>query len=151
MAALTALKGKDLGTTKVAVEWGPVKAFAAAVTDTSPEHQARDAVVPPTFPFAWSFWGTLEGGTEGLPISDLRGKGRMILHGEQEFAWHRPARVGDVLQGSARVSDVYEKETSSALMEFYVLETAWTDAATGDPVVDARFTLIIRDTNGKAR
>ena len=149
MAALTTLKGKELGTTKVVVEWGPVKAFAQAVTDKSPEYQARDAVVPPTFPFSWSFWGTIEGRTEGLPIENLRGKGRMILHGEQEFEWYRPARVGDVLQGKARVSDVYEKDTKSALMEFYVLETSWSDAGTGDPVVDARFTLIIRDTNGK--
>jgi hypothetical protein len=149
MAAQTALKGTELGSTKVKIEWGPVKAFATAVTDNRPEYQAQDAIVPPTFPFSWSYWGTLEGRTKGLPINDLRGKGRMILHGEQEFEWHSPARVGDVLTGTARVSDVYEKDTSSALMEFYVMETSWKNAETGDPVVDVRFTLIVRDTNGK--
>ena len=149
MAALTELKGNELGSTKVCIEWGPVKSFAAAIKDQSPEYKAADAIVPPTFPFVWGYWGQFEGQSSGLPIDKLRGKGRMILHGEQEFAWHRPARVGDTLEGSARISDVYEKDTSSALMEFYVLETSWKDAATGEPVVDAKFTLIIRDTNGK--
>ncbi len=149
MAALTELKGNELGSTKVCIEWGPVKNFATAIKDASPEYQAPDAIVPPTFPFVWGYWGQLGGRSSGLPIDKLRGKGRMILHGEQEFDWHRPARVGDTLEGSARISDVYEKDTSSALMEFYVMETSWKDAATGEPVVDAKFTLIIRDTNGK--
>jgi hypothetical protein len=34
-------------------------------------------------------------------------------------------------------------------MEFYVMETAWTDAASGEPVCDVRFTLIVRDSNIK--
>jgi hypothetical protein len=150
VAALTELKGKELGSTKVRVERGPVQAFARAVTDDPAKYADADAIVPPTFPFSWSYWGTVDGKTEGLPINDLRGPGRMILHGEQEFEWHRPPRVGDLLEGTARISDVYEKATSSALMEFYVMETSWTDAASGDPVVDARFTLIIRDTSAKS-
>src|SRR2546426_7038231 len=85
MPAMTELKGKELGTTKVRIERGPVQAFARAITD-DPEHYATDdAVVPPTFPFVWGYWGTVEGRTGGLPIEDLRGPGRMILHGEQEF------------------------------------------------------------------
>ena len=149
MSARTDLKGKELGTQTVRIEWGPVKAFAAAVTDTRAEHQAQDAVVPPTFPFAWGYWGTIDGAPSGLPIGELRGPGRMILHGEQEFVYHRHARVGDVLEGTSRISDVYEKDTSSALMEFYVMETSWRDKASGEPVVDSRFTLIVRDTTVK--
>lgn len=151
MAALTELKGNELGTTKVRIESGPVKAFAAAVKDASPQYKQDDAVVPPTFPFSWSYWGTIDGSTKGLPIDKLRGPGRMILHGEQEFVYHRHPRVGDVLEGTARISDVYEKDSSSALMEFYVQETSWKDASTGDPVCDVKFTLIIRDTNGKQK
>ncbi|MBA2283454.1 MAG: MaoC family dehydratase N-terminal domain-containing protein [Actinomycetota bacterium] len=147
MPALTELKGKDMGRQRVRIEWGPAKTFAVAVTDSSPEHQAEDAIVPPTFPFAWGYWGTLEGRAGGLPIEQLRGPGRMILHGEQEFEYHRHARVGDVLEGTARIADVYERDTGSATMEFYVLETSWTDASSGEPVVDARFTLIVRAKN----
>jgi hypothetical protein len=149
MAAMTELKGTELGSTTVKIESGPVKAFAKAITDADAGYQADGAIVPPTFPFVWGYWGTIDGGSTGLPIDKLRGKGRMILHGEQEFDWHRNAHVGDVLEGTARISDVYEKDTSSALMEFYVLETSWKDASSGEPVVDVKFTLIIRDTGVK--
>ena len=143
---MTELKGSELGSTKVRVESGPVRVFANAVKDPSPEYAGDDALVPPTFPFSWSYWGTIEGSTKGLPIDKLRGPGRMILHGEQEFVYHRQPKVGDILEGTARISDVYEKDSSSALMEFYVQETSWKDASTGAPVCDVKFTLIVRDT-----
>jgi hypothetical protein len=146
---MTELQGTELGTTKVQIEHGPVRIFANAVTDASPEYVEADAVVPPTFPFSWSYWGTLGGNTKGLPIDKLRGLGRSILHGEQEFIYYRHPKVGDVLEGNSRISDVYEKQTSSALMEFYVQETSWKDASSGDPVCDVKFTLIVRDTNQK--
>jgi len=149
VAALTELRGTDLGTTKVRIEHGPVRIFAAAVTDSSPEYQEPDAVVPPTFPFSWAYWGTIGGATKGLPIDKLRGAGRMILHGEQEFIYHRHPKAGDELEGNVRISDVYEKATASALMGFYVMETSWKDATSGDPVCDVKFTLIVRDTNIK--
>ena len=151
MGAMTELKGNELGVTKVKIESGPVRAFATAVKDNSPDYRNDDAIVPPTFPFSWSYWGTIDGSTKGLPIDKLRGPGRMILHGEQEFHWHRNAHVGDVLEGTSRISDVYEKDTSSALMEFYVQETSWKDASTGEPVCDVKFTLIIRDTGVKQK
>jgi hypothetical protein len=148
---MTELKGTDLGSTKVRIESGPVRVFASAVKDSSPQYRDDDAVVPPTFPFSWSYWGTIEGSTKGLPIEKLRGPGRMILHGEQEFVYHRHPKVGDVLEGTVRISDVYEKDSSSARMEFYVQETSWKDASSGDPVCDVKFTLIVRDTNGKSK
>jgi hydroxyacyl-ACP dehydratase HTD2-like protein with hotdog domain len=74
---------------------------------------------------------------------ELRGKGRMILHGEQEFDYTRPPQVGETLTGTGRIAEVYERETGSAVMEFYVREMDWRDAA-GEPVVTERFTLIVR-------
>ena len=82
-------------------------------------------------------------GAAGLPIEKLRGPGRMILHGEQAFDFHRPPLVGETLTGTGRISDVYEKDTSSATMEFYVREMDWVDAA-GEPVLTETFTLIVR-------
>ena len=145
--ALTELKGTELGTQTARIEQGPVRAFAAAVKDDPGHFTGPDAPVPPTFPFVMSYWGSMgTGGAAGLPIEKLRGPGRMILHGEQEFVYHRQPKVGDVLEGTARISDVYEKDSSSALMEFYVQETSWKDASTGEPVCDVKFTLIVRDT-----
>jgi hypothetical protein len=147
MPALTELAGQDLGTQRVEIERGPVRVFAAAVTDANPAYRDDAAPVPPTFPFVMSYWGSLgQGGAAGLPIEKLRGPGRMLLHGEQEFEYHRWPRAGDVLEGTTRVSDVYEKPGGSGSMEFYVTETEWRDT-TGEPVVTSRFTLIVRVRN----
>jgi len=141
--ALDELKGKQLGSQTVVVEAAPVPVFATAIGEDPEAFRGAGAPVPPTYPFSWTYWGRREGEVEGLPILELRKRG-MILHGEQEFAYARWPRVGDVLVGRRVIADVYEKETSSATMEFYVMETTWTDAESGDPVVTDRFTLIVR-------
>ena len=113
--ALTELKGQTTGTQKVVIERGPVRVFADALMDDDPAYRGDPAPVPPTFPFVMSYWGSLgEGGAAGLPIEKLRGKGRAILHGEQAFEYHRWPKVGDVLEGTTVVTDVYEKERSTA-------------------------------------
>jgi hypothetical protein len=145
--ALTELKGKPLGTQRVVIERGPVKVFAQALLDEDSVYTGEAAPVPPTFPFVMPYWGSMgQGGAAGLPIESLRGKGRAILHGEQEFEFHdgRWPHAGDTLVGDGVISDVYEKERSDGgKLEFYVTETTWKDAATGDPVVTSKFTLTI--------
>jgi hypothetical protein len=145
--ALTELEGRDLGTQRVVIERGPVRVFAEALLDDDPAYRDEAAPVPPTFPFVMPYWGSMgEGGAAGLPIEELRGPGRTILHGEQEFEFHdgRWPHVGDVLVGEGRVSQVYEKERKDGgKLEFYVTETTWSDEQSGDPVVTSRFTLTI--------
>jgi len=143
--ALTELKGQQTGSQKVRIERGPVRVFAQSLLDDDPVYDGDDAPVPPTFPFVMPFWGSLgQGGAAGLPIEKLRGKGRAILHGEQGFEFTRYPRVGDVLDGVTTVTDVYEKERSNGgKLEFYVTETVWTDAGSGDPVCTSTFTLVI--------
>jgi N-terminal half of MaoC dehydratase len=143
--ALTELKGQETGTQKVVIERGPVRVFAQALGDDDDVYSGEDALVPPTFPFVMSYWGSLgTGGAAGLPIDRLRGPGRAILHGEQAFEYQRWPKVGDVLEGTTVISDVYEKERSNGgKLEFYVTETDWKDATSGDPVVKSIFTLVI--------
>ena len=143
--ALTELKGQETGTQKVVIERGPVRVFAEALGDDDDVYSGDDALVPPTFPFVMSYWGSLgTGGAAGLPIDRLRGPGRAILHGEQAFEYERWPKVGDVLEGTTVISDVYEKERSNGgKLEFYVTETDWKDATSGDPVVKSIFTLVI--------
>ena len=143
--ALTELKGQETGTQKVAIERGPVRVFAEALGDTDEVYSGEDALVPPTFPFVMSYWGSLgTGGAAGLPIDRLRGPGRAILHGEQAFEYHRWPKVGDVLEGTTVITDVYEKERSNGgKLEFYVTETDWKDSTSGEPVVKSIFTLVI--------
>ena len=86
--ALTELKGQETGTQKVVIERGPVRVFAQALGDDDAVYSGEDALVPPTFPFVMSYWGSLgTGGAAGLPIDRLRGPGRAILHGEQAFEY----------------------------------------------------------------
>jgi N-terminal half of MaoC dehydratase len=146
--ALTELIGTELGTQTITIEQGPVRAFAAAVGDDPAAYTGAGAATPPTWPFSMSYWGSWNGGgAAGLPIDKLRGPGRMILHGEQDFEYRRAPRVGETLTGTGQISDVYEKDTSSATMEFYVREVTWRDAD-GEPVVTERFTLIVRSRKG---
>ena len=143
--ALTELKGQETGTQKVVIERGPVRVFAQALGDDDEVYGGEDALVPPTFPFVMSYWGSLgTGGAARLPIDRLRGPGRAILHGEQAFEYERWPKVGDVLEGTSVITDVYEKERSNGgKLEFYVTETEWKHAESGDPAVTATFTLVI--------
>jgi acyl dehydratase len=163
MAVDTSVIGKPTGAYRVRVERGPVGFFASAVLDDNPIYREPDAAraagfeaipAPPTFSFAMQHMGTIgepqptdpTGGTNPMHtvMGGLYAGGALILHGEQEFEYHRPVFVGDVLLGEGTIVDLYEKETASAVMTFIVIETVWRDEADGDPVVTERFNLIGR-------
>lgn len=163
MAVDTSIIGAPTGAFRVAVERGPVQNFAAALHDDNPVYRRveaahgaglRDIPVPPTFSFAMQHWGTFAEDqpadpTEGRNVmGDVMGElfqqGGIVLHGEQEFRYHRDVCVGDVLVGEGRVTDVYEKDTRGSTMTFLVMETVWRDEATGEPAVTTVFNLIHR-------
>jgi acyl dehydratase len=166
MAVDTSVIGQCTGKWKIVIERGPVANFAKAVKDNSPIYQDVGAAeeagfeaipAPPTFPFAMNNWGAFEelqpddnpavpGGTS--PVMKIMGglmkSGGMILHGEQEFTYHRPLAVGDVLVGEGKVVDLYEKESKGRTMTFLVTENEYRDEKTGEPVVTTRMNLIHR-------
>ena len=154
--------GKPVPPQTVVIERAPVSNFAAAVKDANPVYSdpraaaaaGFDAIpVPPTFPFAWHHWGAFaevqpEGAGATHPmveaIGALMANGGLILHGEQEFIYHRQPLVGDVLTAHGSVRDVYEKTSSSGkTMTFVVTDTQWRDQ-NGTPVVTATMTLLHR-------
>jgi acyl dehydratase len=154
--------GKPTGRSKVVVERGPVSLFAAAVGSTSPIYRDLDAAkaagfdsipAPPTWPFAMEFAGKFDeiqpaDAATGSPLTAALGRlmanGGLILHGEQEFIYHRPIVVGDVLVSEGKVVDAYQKESKGRTMTFFVSETTWNDDKSGEPVVTAIFNLIHR-------
>ena len=163
MAVDTSVIGKPTGAWKITVERGPVSGFAAALLDTNEVYRNAEAAraagfdnipAPPTFTFAMGFWGSFtehqpEDPTGGVnPMHGVMGAlhadGALVLHGEQEFTYHRPVEVGDVLRGEGTVVDIYEKDTDTATMTFIVIRTEWTDAGSGVPVVTEQFNLIAR-------
>jgi acyl dehydratase len=154
--------GKPMSKSKVVVERSAVTNFATAVCDPSPVYRdpraAADAGLtaipaPPTFAFVMQSWGSFPeiqpedvptGNPMGEVLGPLMAKGGLVLHGEQEFEYHRPVYVGDVLSGEGTVVDAYTKESKGKTMTFVVTETVWKDDRTGEPVVTTRFNVIHR-------
>src|SRR5713101_2981331 len=92
--------------------------------------------MPPTFLQVAAFWQD----ADSTPTAhfDLR----RILHGEQEFEFYKPLLVGDVLTGTARIANVYEKEGGrGGKMSFLVMEIEYKNQK-GEKVAIARSTLI---------
>ena len=163
MTVDTSVIGKPTGAAKVIVERGAVSYFASSVKDENPIlHDAGAAEAagfagipaPPTFSFAMNHMGRFAedqppdptGGENPMHkvMGQLFSKGGLVLHGEQEFEYHRPIVVGDVLVSEGKVTDMYERESKGRTMTFIVVETVWRDDATGEPVVTERFNLIHR-------
>jgi hypothetical protein len=158
---LKGIIGKPTGRSRVVVERGPVSHFAAAVGSTSPIYHDLEAAraagfsaipAPPTWPFAMEFSGAFaeiqpkeaEPNPLMAAMGPLMASGGLILHGEQEFVYHRPIEVGDVLLGEGTITDAYQKESKGKTMTFIVTETKWRDEATGEPVVTSIFNVIHR-------
>ncbi len=164
MAVDTSHIGKSTGTSRIATERGPVSNFAKALKDNNPVYHDREAAkaagfaaIPaaPTWGFAMGNWGTFpeqqakqdgEGGPQVMLqiLQSLRDTPGLILHGEQEFEYHRPLVVGDELVGEGRVVDIYQKDSKGKTMTFIVTENVYKDSASGEPVLTTRMNLIHR-------
>jgi hypothetical protein len=156
MSVDTSVIGRRTGAWRVALDRSVLANFAASVGDRSDVYRGAEPPAPPTFTFAAPYWSRLstdeqpadptEGG--GNPMHAIMGqlyaKGALVLHGEQEFVYHRTPVAGDVLDGVQTITDIYEKASESADMTFVVMETQWNDARDGSPVVTERFNLIAR-------
>ena len=157
-----AIVGQEVPPQTVVIERGPLSLFARAVTDNDPIYQdprvakeaGFDAIpAPPTFGFAFHHQGLFpelqpEGSGKTNPIMAAIGalmkEGGLVLHGEQEFVYHRPVLAGDVLTSSGSIKDLYEKEgKAGGKMTFVRTETDWRDADDG-LVLTSIMTLIHR-------
>ena len=156
--------GRPTGSSTVTIERGPVSVFARSVTESSPIYQSTEAAreagfydipTPPTYFFsAGSFWGAFPeeqptddptGGKSPTMeiIGQLMAKGGLVLHGEQEFTYHRPIVVGTRLHSEGKVVDLYEKPTGDRVMTFLVTENEYRDDD-GELVLTSRMNLIHR-------
>ena len=124
-----ALQGKTYDEVTFSVDEERVRAFSAAVG-----HPA--AGVPPTF-------ATVVEHAAGIPSivgdAELGLDLRRVLHGQQEYEWHRPMRVGETL----RVATTIESVRSKGGMELLTLRSDLS-GEDGALVVVARSTLIVR-------
>ncbi|MFS0575747.1 MaoC family dehydratase N-terminal domain-containing protein [Sporosarcina sp. 179-K 3D1 HS] len=142
--SVVGLKGKPY---RVDVEKRHIRQFAEAIGDDNPLYVDEEfaastpyqgIVAPPTFLIALN-----EGSDFPLDLDYRR-----MLHGEQEFIYHRPIRLGDRLQCQMVVSDLYEREGKSGPMQFLVLDTEIKDE-TGELVAISRNNIIYRPLPAK--
>jgi len=153
--------GQPTGRGTLVVERGTLAAFALAVLDDSPVYRnaevARregfgDVPAPPTYGFSiqnWGRWEELQTAEQPAinPMFEVMGKlyanGGMILHGEQEFTYHRPLVAGQTLTYEGVVKDIYQKASGERTMTFIVTEDTYRDE-TGEPVLTSTMNLIHR-------
>jgi acyl dehydratase len=136
------------------VEAGHIMMFARAVGDhnkvySDPEYAASteigEIIAPPTFAIAQGQFDPTyplrpqpdrqwHGSGRG-PGSVTEGAGR--LHAEQHFTYHRQIRVGDVLSGTTRPGESWEKPGKSGRLFFTQEITEFRDQ-NGDLVITMR-------------
>jgi acyl dehydratase len=140
------LKGKEYQEVTFEVERDRVIQFADAIGDQDPRYRDPEAakpagfpeqLAPPTFPTVMQIM------TSGQVVLDqeLGLDYSRVVHGEQEYEWHRPIVVGDVLKATPRLADIYARGPN----EFLIVEAEITDA-NGEVVCVARTTLLSRGT-----
>ena len=157
MALDPSFVGRKGGRTRIVIERSATANFVRAVKDANPVyHDAKAAAaagfegipVPPTVLIGASYWGgfpELQPDDPGVNptgevVQEYARQGGLLLHGEQAFTYHRPLKVGDVLDAETEIVDTYEKGS----MTFAVAETRYTDADTGELVATARGNFINR-------
>jgi acyl dehydratase len=128
MTMNAALEGKVYPDATFTVEPERVNLFRAAIGEDSD-------IVPPTFATAAEFaaFPFIVGDAElGLDFT-------RVVHGEQEYEWHRPFRMGEALTVRSRIASIRKKAGNG----FLTIESDVLDRD-GELVVFARATMIER-------
>lgn len=125
-----ALQGKAYAPVTFEVREERVRAFAAAVV-----HPGEG--VPPTFATAPEI---AAGMANALADRELGLDLSRVLHGEQEYEWARPLRLGETITAEATLESIRGRGS----MRFLTLRTLLRDEG-GRVVVTARSTLIVRE------
>lgn len=122
------------------VEKEAVRKFAEAIGDLNPlyvdEVMAQKSIhgkliAPPTFPRTFDY-----GLLDGFPIPRSG-----LIQGEQRFIYNRPLYVGDKVQCSFKLEDVFEKKGSKEWLTFFVMERRC-DSEDGMTVLESTQVLI---------
>lgn len=112
-----------------------VREYALATGDCDPRYLAEkgDMLAPSTFAACF----TIARGTAWAGDPEL-GTHPALVHGRQEFEFHRPVRVGDRLRCTPWIADI----TARSRNEFLTLQIDCVDDRTDEPVVTSRATLV---------
>ncbi|MDP6657686.1 MAG: MaoC family dehydratase N-terminal domain-containing protein [Nitrospinaceae bacterium] len=139
--------GKEYPSFTVEVEKGRLRFFADAVGEEDALYREESAAqdsgykslpVSLTFPFTI----TMDAGQSFNVLEDMSIPTEKAIHGEQGFVYHKPICAGDVISGTQKVLDIYEKKGGALL--FIVTETSLTNQRK-ESVCDLQSTIVIRN------
>lgn len=144
MAIKTDAVGKTYPPVEYVIGTEKIREFAEATYDENPlsndESAAKSAgyaglVAPPMFAVVFSAKAIAPAIVDG----DVGLNFAMMVHGGQDFTFHRPVVAGDRITSTASVKSIEENGGKG----FYVF-TSESVNQDGDPVVTADWTLIVR-------
>ncbi|MDX6581641.1 MAG: hypothetical protein QOI10_825 [Solirubrobacterales bacterium] len=130
--------GKSGDPVSFEVERERIAAYAAATNDSIPAHAAGE-IAPPVFAIVPAFQAAGIACMQVIP-GELLGA---ILHGEQDFHYHRPIEPGMMLSTTA--SPIGMRQRSSGVT---VVTRAETREAGGELVVEQFMTTFVRGASG---
>jgi hypothetical protein len=129
--------GKVLAEWVHPVEWGKVREFARAIHDPRPDPRTP----PPTFPVVLTAEFIERFVRDLLPLDRQR-----TVHGEQEYEYLRPLKLGQSVRCRARLTrDEVKTGKRGGAMRFVTLEIALSDAETGEDIGIERMTAVERE------
>jgi acyl dehydratase len=128
-----------------------IRKFAQAIGDDNPAYVEPDAakalghpdvIAPPTF---LTTIGMSLGGSGPISDAGLGLNYAMVVHGEQRFVHHRPARPGDVLSAKTTIEDIRDAGANELLKMRMDIT-----AADGELICEAHNLVVSRGTAAKA-
>ena len=139
--------GHELEFAEMVLERGRLRFFAKAIGETDPVYTnvaaARaagyaDLPAPPTFLFG----AELDAGILERLLDDLEVPIAKMLHGVQDFSYHRPACAGDIITVRSKITDIFDKKGGK--LEF-VIKTAEARNTRNDLVAEMRTSIVVRN------
>lgn len=135
------------------VEMGKIREMSSSLLDGSPCYRSEAAAraegfpgmpAPITFPMAMGLYQD----APVHPLSKILELGiatrGYVVHGEQEFIYHRPIYAGEKFTVTARIANAYQKEGGrGGLMTFFVADAEGI-GADGKPAFVSRMLIIER-------
>ncbi len=122
--------GHQMPAATLPIERSRLQFFAKAIGETDPVYTDLTAAqnagypdlpAPPTFLFA----AELDAGVNDQLLADLAIPLSKLLHGEQNFTYHRAACVGDTVTVQSTITDIYDKKNGA--LEFVVKDSRATN------------------------
>ena len=144
--------GREIQLGTAVVEAGAIRRFADAIKDPNPIYRDEEyagktsygsVIAPPTFVHSLRNVGYVMIQPELIPWERSTG-----LNGGNEFEFYEPLRPGDVITGTAKMIDIYSRQSRSlGPMLFFIVEMTYINQ-TGEMVAKQRSTTIRYEAKG---